>query len=241
MLIPVAAALIALVAALAGYTMVKFFGIVFLGQAREEKLADAHDADPWERIGMGWLALGCLGLGLLPVQVVRFFDPVTREIAGAGLSERLSTARWLLAPNQAAQASYGPTIFLCGILASFALAWLLVRFFYHGRIRRSIAWACGFTQVTARMQDTAEGFGQPIRQIFEPFFLMRRDLPTPFDEQPRYRVTIEDRFWHWLYVPAADVTSYLARLAGRLQQGRIAVYLLYSFVTLAATLLVLTR
>ena len=34
MLIPVVAALIALVAALAGYTMVKFFGIIFLGQPR---------------------------------------------------------------------------------------------------------------------------------------------------------------------------------------------------------------
>jgi hydrogenase-4 component B len=52
MLIPVVAALIALIAALAGYTMVKFFGIIFLGQPREEKLAQAHDASGWERIGM---------------------------------------------------------------------------------------------------------------------------------------------------------------------------------------------
>jgi len=44
MLIPVVAALIALVAALAGYTMVKFFGVIFLGQPREDKLAHARDA-----------------------------------------------------------------------------------------------------------------------------------------------------------------------------------------------------
>jgi hydrogenase-4 component B len=43
MLIPVVAALIALIGALAGYTMVKFFGVIFLGQPREEKLAQAHD------------------------------------------------------------------------------------------------------------------------------------------------------------------------------------------------------
>ncbi|RPH63139.1 MAG: hydrogenase 4 subunit B, partial [Burkholderiales bacterium] len=55
MLIPVVAALIALVAALAGYTMVKFFGVIFLGQPREEKLAQAHDAGRWERAGMLWL------------------------------------------------------------------------------------------------------------------------------------------------------------------------------------------
>jgi hypothetical protein len=87
------------------------------------------------------------------------------------------------------------------------------------------------------MQDTAEGFGQPIRQIFEPFFVMRRELPTPFDEQPRYRVTVEDHFWGWLYVPLVELANRLARWVGLLQQGRISVYLLYSFVTLALTLL----
>ncbi|MCI4428365.1 MAG: hydrogenase 4 subunit B, partial [Burkholderiales bacterium] len=139
------------------------------------------------------------------------------------------------------QASYGPVIFLLGIAGSFALAYLLVRWLYHGRLRRAIAWACGFPWGSARMQDTAEGFGQPIRQIFEPFFLIRRQLPTPFDEQPRYRVTVEDHFWRWLYVPIVDLANHLARLFGLLQQGRISVYLLYSFVTLAVTLLMVMR
>jgi formate hydrogenlyase subunit 3/multisubunit Na+/H+ antiporter MnhD subunit len=241
MLIPVVAALIALVAALAGYTMVKFFGVVFLGLPREDKLAHAHDAGPYERIGMGWLVAGCLALGLLPVPFILLIDPVTRQLAGAGLAERVVAHGWLLAPNGLEQASYGPVVFLLGILASFLLAFALVRRLYHGRVRRGRAWACGFPWGTARMQDTAEGFGQPIRQIFEPFFLMRRELPTPFDEQPRYKVVLEDRFWRWLYLPIADLAGYLARLVGLMQQGRIAVYLLYSFVTLAATLLAVMR
>ncbi|MGB0126455.1 MAG: hydrogenase 4 subunit B, partial [Rhodocyclaceae bacterium] len=52
MLIPVVAAAIALVGALAGYAMVKFFGVIFLGQPREEKLREAHDAGLWEKAGM---------------------------------------------------------------------------------------------------------------------------------------------------------------------------------------------
>ena len=108
-------------------------------------------------------------------------------------------------------------------------------------MRRGLPWACGFPWGTARMQDTAEGFGQPIRQIFEPFFEMQRELPTPFDAQPRYRVTVKDHFWRWVYVPIADLAAYLARLIGMMQQGRISVYLLYSFLTLAATLLVVMR
>jgi hypothetical protein len=91
------------------------------------------------------------------------------------------------------------------------------------------------------MQDSAEGFGQPIRQIFEPFFLMKRELPTPFDAQPRYRVVVEDHFWRWIYAPIIDLAVYLARLVSLMQQGRIAVYLLYSFLTLLATLVMVVR
>jgi len=241
MLIPVVAGLIALVAALAGYTMVKFFGVIFLGQPREEKLAGAHDAGTWERAGMVWLALGCIALGLLPTQFIQLIDPVTQQLVASGLGAKVAASGWLLAPNSLDQASYGPVIFLLGILGSFLLAFLLVRWLYHGRVRRAIPWACGFPWRTARMQDTAEGFGQPIRQIFEPLFLMKRELPSPFDEHPRYRVTAEDHFWRWLYLPIVDLANHLARLFGLMQQGRISVYLLYSFVTLVATLVVVMR
>ena len=238
MLIPVVAALIALVAALAGYTMVKFFGVIFLGQPREEKLAQAHDAGRWERVGMAWLVAGCIALGLFPVQFIALIDPVTQLLVGSGLARTVSGNGWLLAPVAIERASYGPAIFLLGVAASFALAFLLVRIFYHGRVRRSAPWDCGFPWQNARMQDTAEGFGQPIRQIFEPFFRWERELPTAFDAEPRYRVSVTDHFWHWLYLPLATVVERLARLIGLLQQGRIAVYLLYSFVTLITVLVV---
>ncbi|QTN22125.1 hydrogenase 4 subunit B [Rhizobacter sp. AJA081-3] len=241
MLIPVVAALIALIAALAGYTMVKFFGVIFLGQPREERLTQAHDAGAWERAGMLWLAAGCLLLGLLPVQVIGLLDPVTRQLVGAGLADRVSASGWLLAPNGLEQASYGPVIFLLGIVASCVLAFVLVRRLYHGRVRRSLAWACGFPWGNARMQDTAEGFGQPIRQIFEPFFQMERELPTPFDTKPNYRVTVHDRFWRWLYMPVTALAQWIARWVGLMQQGRIGVYLMYSFLTLLATLVMVMR
>ncbi|MCZ7654207.1 MAG: proton-conducting transporter membrane subunit [Rhodocyclaceae bacterium] len=66
MIVPVAAALVALVAALAGFAMVKFYGIVFLGQMREPALREAHDAGIWERTGLVWLAGLTLALGVFP-------------------------------------------------------------------------------------------------------------------------------------------------------------------------------
>ncbi len=241
MLVPVAAALIALVAALAGYTMVKFFGVIFLGQPREEKLSQAHDAGFWERLGMLWLVTGCVALGLFPVPVITLLDAVTRPLVGAGLGAAVSGSQWLLIPVSLERASYGPALFLLGVAISLVLAFALVRVFYHGRLRRAPPWDCGYPWQSPRMQDTAEGFGQPIREIFSPFFRIERSLPTPFDAQPHYRVSVGDHLWHWLYLPVARLVERLARLIGLLQRGRIAIYLLYSFVTLIAVLMVVKR
>ena len=112
----------------------------------------------------------------------------------------------------------------------------VVHRYYHGRIRRAPPWDCGFPGQTPRMQDTAEGFGQPCAQVFEPFFRIERHLPTPFDAKPRYAVTVHDPFWTLLYAPIVRGAEWLARMAGIIQQGRISVYLTFSFFTLLALL-----
>ena len=85
MVVPVAAALVVLVAALAGFAMVKFYGIIFLGQMREPALKDAHDAGPWEKAGLVWLALITLFLGVMPSTVILRLDAATRQLLGAGI------------------------------------------------------------------------------------------------------------------------------------------------------------
>jgi formate hydrogenlyase subunit 3/multisubunit Na+/H+ antiporter MnhD subunit len=238
MLVPVAAAVVALVAALAGFAMVKFYGIVFLGQMREEALKDAHDAGSWERAGLVWLAGLTLLLGVLPSAVIGSIDAATRQLLGTGLADRIREhGWWLLAPISPDRASYAPLVFLAVIAAAVLLGRELVHRFYHGRLRRSPAWDCGYVFQGPRAQDTAEGFSQPIRRIFEPMFRMERHFPTIRDEKPYYSVKVEDHFWHWLYLPVARAAEGISRLVIRLQGGRIAIYLLYSFLTLIFLLL----
>jgi hydrogenase-4 component B len=242
MLVPVVAAAVVLVAALSAYAMVKFFGVIFLGQPREETLRHSRDASPLERIGLAWLAAGSIALGLFPIQAIDGIDRVTHLLVGSGLSSAVHANGWLLlAPTSIQRASYSPLVFLLVLLTTTAFTAIATHILYHGRLRRAPAWDCGYPFQTARMQDTAEGFGQPIRQIFEPFFRMRRDLPSPFDARPRYRVVVEDHFWHWIYQPVQALIERVARLAGRVQQGRISIYLLYSFVTLVVMLLLMGR
>jgi formate hydrogenlyase subunit 3/multisubunit Na+/H+ antiporter MnhD subunit len=237
MLLPLGAALLALAAALAGYVMVKFFGIIFLGQPREPALRQAHDAGWLERLGLLWLAGGCVALGLLPAQVVAglaaVVDALGLESAGTGMAQG---TWWMLTSAPARGVSYAPLAFLLAVLAAMLAAILIGRVFYRRRTRRGDPWDCGFARTDARMQDTAEGFGQPIRHLFQPFFAMERELPSPFDRAPRYRVHVSDRIWRLLYLPIERAVQRVAAAVAVFQQGRIATYLLYSFATLIVLL-----
>ncbi|MCX7193360.1 MAG: hydrogenase 4 subunit B [Proteobacteria bacterium] len=236
MLVPVAAAVIALAAALAAYVMVKFYGVIFLGQRREAGLQHAHDAGRWEIAGMAWLAMLCVVLGLAPVFVVGQIDHVSQLLLNTRLGN--ASADWMfLAPVDTERASYGPVYFLLALLGVTGLTTLLVRRLYHGRLRRGPAWDCGFPAQNARMQDTAEGFGQPIRRIFEPFFLIEREVPSPFDTHPKYYGRSEDRLWFILYLPLKQATEKLSSWISLLQHGRIHLYLTYTFVTLVVLLI----
>jgi hydrogenase-4 component B len=241
MLTPLAAAAFVLAAALAAYVMVKFYGVIFLGQPREERLEHAHDAGRLELLGMGWLGTSCVLLGVLPVQVMLLIDHVTAPLTGVSLREPLLTAGWLfLTPSATGSASYSPLLFLVAIVSAVLLTFLVVKRVYHLRFRRADAWDCGFPAQTARMQDTAEGFGQPIKQIFAPFFRIEREAPSPFDRKPHYRGRTDDRLWYWLYLPIGRLTSAVAARVAFLQLGRIHIYLIYSFVTLLILLVFVT-
>lgn len=239
MVIPVAAATVALAAALAAYVMVKFFGIVFLGQPRDPALHEAHEAGWPERLGMLWLAAGCVLLGLFPTQVIGWLAPVVSLLTNQSL---VNDGNWLmLAPVSAERASYAPLIFFAVVGVVLLLTYIWVRRVYHGRVRRSDPWDCGYPEQDARMQDSAEGFGQPIRQIFEVFMKVERETPDPFSRSPHYHGASLDKAWFIFYVPIARVTNWLSEQAGRLQHGRIQWYLIYSFATLIFLLVFTTR
>ena len=239
MVIPVAAAMVALAAALSAYVMVKFYGVVFLGQPRDPALHEAHEASWPERLGMLWLAAGCILLGLFPTQVIVWLEPVVLMLTGQTLP---SGSSWLLlTPVSAERASYAPLIFFAVVLGVVLLTVLWARRVYHGRVRRSDPWDCGYPEQDARMQDSAEGFGQPIRQIFEIFMKVERETPDPFSRTPRYHGASLDKIWFILYAPIARVAGWLSEQAGRLQHGRIQWYLIYSFVTLIFLLVFTTR
>ena len=176
MLVPVAAAALVLAAALAAYVMVKFYGVdlprpAARGQPRATRTMPARSSASRSSGSPSAASL----LGVFPVNVIALLDPVNALLLGAERATPIGVGNWLmLAPIGADRSSYSPLILLLVIVAVVLLTMQVVHRLYHGRVRRAPPWDCGFPLQTPRMQDTAEGFGQPIRQVFEPFFRIER-------------------------------------------------------------------
>jgi formate hydrogenlyase subunit 3/multisubunit Na+/H+ antiporter MnhD subunit len=238
-LLPLFAATLALAGALTAMCFVKVFGVAFLGRPRRPaEAAAAHgDASLPERLGLAWLTAGCFALGLFPAAMLLTLDRVGVSLTGGSPSSAALQSSWLwLVPTHAAQASYSPLIFLAVVLAVVLVTLRLVRRFYHGRMRLADPWDCGFPEQSPRMQDSADAFGQPIRHVFGPLYLMKRHLPAAEEPSPRYSLKVEDRHWYWIYLPIARLAEYASSKVALLQRGRISIYLLYSFATLIALL-----
>jgi hypothetical protein len=176
-----------------------------------------------------------VALGLLPNLVISALGHASVQLVGAA-PDTTSNAWWLLAPLPDRATSYSPLILLGVIVAVVVATFLIVRVVYRRPVRRAPPWDCGFVHLDGRMQDTAEGFGQPIRHIFTGFFAMERELPSPLDVAPRYRVSVGDRIWRALYLPLGRWVQRAADALAWLQQGRISAYLTYSFITLIVLL-----
>ena len=94
------------------------------------------------------------------------------------------------------------------------------------------------------MEYTATAFSMPIRRIFGFLFSIREQIKLDprvahrtVPGKMHYYLRVRDRFWGWLYKPLIDISFWISRKVGRLQQGRIQIYLIYSFVTIIVLLM----
>ncbi len=236
MVLPLCGALVALIAALAAYTMVKFYGIVFLGQPREASLLQAHESGWSERLAMCALAVLCVFLGLLPTSIWSLLYHLAAHLLNQSVPAVFLPGSAVLSPMGLNRASYAPFILMLMLLAMVLLILFLLRPFLSRPSRQAPAWDCGFGGLDQRMQDTAEGFGQPIRQIFSPFMEVELHVPTPDDREPRYSITVRDYTDTRFYQPLRYLYALLVRLSAFLE-GDLRRSILWVLLSIVAMLL----
>ena len=245
LMFPISGALLALTGALAAACFVKAFGITFLAQPRSEHAARAHEAPPSMLIGQAILTAVCVFLGLFPILFLKLLDPVTLQLAGNELSQRLSVANGLVLSGVEAGGGTVSTLgiavlSLCLLCVPFAL-WLA--FSRRAKTRIGPTWDCGLKRLTPQMEYTATGFSKPIRMIFKALFRPRREVQSEYDYSPyfakniRFEAHVEEVFETRIYRPLNRMVLRASRRMRALQAGSIQAYLIYIFITLLLLLL----
>jgi hydrogenase-4 component B len=245
-ILPIGAAMLALTGVLAMACFAKAFGISFLAMPRSAHAREAKEV-PWTmRIGMGTMALFCIVLGLAPMGVVPVIDRVTAPLTGISISEKLvSEGGFALAPAPDKGFASLSTPALGLLLLVLIPIILLMAVVIGGRLRKRFykTWGCGIN-LKPRMEYTATGFTQPIKQVFDMIYRPTVKLETEMLEESRYfakrmrfETHIEPVFQEYLYDPVVKVLQKLADRVRVIQSGSLHVYLAYIFVTLLVLLL----
>ena len=218
---------LALTGGLAGVAFAKFYGFLFLGLPRSAKAAQAQDPPAAMWAPMAVLAAICLGMSLggwllLPLldRVLGVLAPGAPGLLVAGLGHELA---WLAAL----------AALLLGLGAGL-YGWLKMAPIEPDRPG---TWDCGYAQPSARMQYSASGFAdawaalmpglrQRVRRIRELF-------PRPASFSSEFRDVVGEG------LVAAFISAAARRMLRfrRLQEGHLALYLLYILVTLVAIFL----
>ncbi|MCX5724692.1 MAG: hydrogenase 4 subunit B [Nitrospirae bacterium] len=245
LILPIAAALLALTGVLALACFAKAFGISFLALPRSAHARQAEEVPIPMRVGMGILALLCVGLGLAPMIVVPLLDRITGPLTGASISHKiLALDGWALAPGTVQFSSISPPM-LAAMLILSGLLGLFLAVLLGGRLmtRSHKTWGCGLT-LTPRMEYTATGFVQPMKRVFSTIYQPTIKLETEFLEESRYfakqrkfEFHIEPVFEKYLYDPVVNAFWGIADRLRILQAGSLHLYLTYIFVTLVILLL----
>lgn len=245
LILPLAAAMLALTGALALACFAKAFGISFLGLPRSAHARHAGEVPIPMRLGMALLAAVCVGLGLGPMVVVPLLDRVVAPFTGVSVEGHvLALDGWALTTVNVEFSSLSPPV-LALLLGGLSVLGLGIVAAFGGLVTKRYykTWGCGIN-LTPRMEYTATGFVQPIKRVFSSIYQPTVKLETEFLQESQYfakrrrfEFHVEPVFQKYLYDP---VLAFVAALAARLriiQAGSLHLYLAYIFVTLIVLLL----
>ncbi len=246
LMLPIAAAMLALTGVLALTCFAKAFGISFLALPRSSHAKHAQEV-PWSmRIGMVFLATVCVVLGLAPMMVVPLLDRVTASMTGTSVANKmLALDGWALAPVNVEFSSLSSPVLGLVLAGTAALGLAIVALHGGSRaFRYGKTWGCGLN-LSPRMEYSATGFVQPIKRVFSTIYQPTVKLETEFLAESRYfakrrrfEFRIEPMFQKYLYDPVITFMSGLADRLRIVQAGSLHLYLAYMFVTLVVLLLV---
>jgi hydrogenase-4 component B len=238
------AGLLALTGGLALFCFVKAFGVAFLGMPRTAAASEAREVGRSMLSGMGFLALLCFALGLLPTVVAQLLSPVTNALTGA---VAVPAVGFLPAVTPVPSGSFSPLSLIVLLILLGGLSLLLGRLIGGpGRVRVVPPWVCGI-RIEPSMQYSASALAKPVRIIFGYLLRPYREIERThgsglayFVSAVHYEAGVHPIYERYLYSPSVRVLLAISHRIRLLQTGSLRIYLSYMFATLVVVLL-LTR
>ena len=242
------AAMLALTGGLAAACFAKAFGVTFLGRPRTKRAEQATEAPASMIVGMAWLGLACVALGVAPGYAMRLLDAPTAGLLHASGASAVVTARGplvlsagLTASGQSAT-SISMTLVAALLVALAAIAWILRRGSRGLAPRTAPTWTCGMVP-TARFDYTATAFAKPLRFVFAALYRPRREVfretaGTPYVlRRIRYTGEIVDLSETQIYHRVERGISRISRTIRARSTGHIYGYIAFVLGTLFVALL----
>jgi len=227
-----AAPALALIGGLAVACFVKVFGIAFLGEPRDERARDAHEAGPAMIAPMGVLAGICALIGLLPQAIAPLLERVVFSLypglAASGI--RLASHASLV------------LVSIVALLLLFLLAGAVLLYrsrLAKGPVTAAETWGCGYLAPTPRMQYTASSFAATLVGLFSGVLrphTREPQLPGHFPKPASFRSHVPEALLEGFYLPLFNGLNSRLSLVRKLQHGKLHLYILYIVVTLVALL-----
>ena len=212
---------LAVIGALAGAAFSKFIGVVFLGEPRTDKAADATESGSIMTTSLCLLAAGCLVIGIWPYY---FVQAAFQAGTAVPLIADFSAASFMpIMTNIARTAAL--------FLFLFVIVAVIRRLLYTGKeTTSSSTWSCGFTKPTVRMQYTGSSYADTMVDFFRPFIQVRKKysgINTIFPGKTTYSSHVHDTSEIGLQMFLVRPVLYLLGRLRWIQHGNIQLYIGY--------------
>jgi NADH:ubiquinone oxidoreductase subunit 5 (subunit L)/multisubunit Na+/H+ antiporter MnhA subunit len=244
----VAAAMVALTTGLAALVFLRVLALTMLGKSPGTN--DRHrERGFFNKVGLSILFLACsVGAALSPLEV-RFIASGLGPLVPKTVTLGAAKSPWVLQPVFSSFSILSPS-WLWVILPTAIVTVLLMTFLFSRgrflRVRRVAPWRSASAGVRGDSNYTAFGFANPLRHVLANVLGTTKTVSTEDDfsssSQDVSRVTtrtiVVEPIETYVYRPVRRAFIITARVAKRLQSGRLNAYVAYMLVALLAVLAV---
>lgn len=231
-LAPLAVVALAMIGALAGACFVKVYGVVFLGNPRQQFARQPKESPLTMKLPMLLLGALCLLIGVAPQLLSSSIYRATQQWCPESIANALPLPA-VAAPLQLI------SIFTIGIALCIAITILVITTRRKQQRKQPGTWDCGYATPTNRMQYTSSSFADSIIRLFAFVLHPHREPPAVkgiFPLKTTMQSHVNELVLDRLLLPVGKSVKRAAGWLHRFQQGQLQQYIFYLFIMLMVLL-----